>query len=33
MRDIISIALIKVGQKGNIIAEEEIIKLVRITID
>jgi hypothetical protein len=33
MRDIISIALVRIAQKGNIIAEEEIIKLVRLTID
>jgi hypothetical protein len=33
MRDIISIALVRVAQKGNILAKEEIIKLVRFTID
>ena len=33
MRDIISIALVRIAQKGNIIAKEEIIKLVRFTID
>jgi hypothetical protein len=33
MRDIISIALVRIAQKGNILAEEEIIKLVRFTID
>ena len=33
MRDIISIALVRIAQKGNVIAREEIIKLVRFTID
>jgi hypothetical protein len=33
MRDIISIALVRIAQKGNIIAKEEVIKLVRFTID
>jgi len=33
MRDIISIALVRIAQKGNIIAKEEITKLVRFTID
>jgi hypothetical protein len=33
MRDIISIALVRVAQKGNVIAQEEIIKLVKFTID
>jgi uncharacterized protein YlxP (DUF503 family) len=33
MRDIISIALVRIAQKGNIIAKEEIIKLIRFTID
>ena len=33
MRDIISIALVRVAQKGNIMAKEEIIKLVKFTID
>jgi len=33
MRDIISIALVRIAQKGNVIAKEEIIKLVRFTID
>ena len=32
MRDIISIALVRIAQKGNIIAREEIIKLVWLTI-
>jgi hypothetical protein len=32
MRDIISIALVRIAQKGNLIAREEIIKLVRFTI-
>jgi len=32
MRDIISIALVRIAQKGNVIAREEIIKLVRFTI-
>jgi hypothetical protein len=32
MRDIISIALVRIAQKGNILAEEEIIKLVWFTI-
>lgn len=33
LRDIISIALVRIAQKGNIIAKEEIIRLVRFTID
>jgi hypothetical protein len=33
MRDIISIALVRIAQKGNVIAKEEVIKLVRFTID
>lgn len=33
MRDIISIALVRIAQKGNITAKQEIIKLVRFTID
>lgn len=33
IRDSISIALVRVAQKGNIIAKREIIKLVRFTID
>lgn len=32
MRDIISIALVRIAQKGNTVAKEEIIKLVRFTI-
>jgi hypothetical protein len=33
MRDIIIISLVRIAQKGNVIAKEEIIKLVRFTID
>jgi hypothetical protein len=33
LRDIISITLVRIAQKGNITAKEEIIKLVRFTID
>jgi hypothetical protein len=33
LRDMISIALVRIAQKGNIIAKEEIMKLVRFTID
>ena len=33
IRDSISIALVRLAQKGNIIAKSEIIKLVRFTID
>jgi hypothetical protein len=33
MRDIISIALVRIAQKGNVLAKEEITKLVRFTID
>jgi hypothetical protein len=33
LRDMISISLVRIAQKGNIIAKEEIIKLVRFTID
>jgi len=33
LQDIISIALVRIAQKGNVIAKEEIIKLVRFTID
>jgi hypothetical protein len=32
VRDIISIALVRIAQKGNVIAKEEIIKLVRFTV-
>ena len=32
MQDIISIALVRIAQKGNVIAKEEIIKLVRFTV-
>jgi hypothetical protein len=32
-RDIISIALVRIAQKGNVTARQEIIKLVRFTID
>jgi hypothetical protein len=32
-RDIISIALVRIAQKGNVTAKQEIIKLVRFTID
>lgn len=33
VRDIICIALVRIAQKGNILAKEEIVKLVRFTID
>ncbi len=33
MRDIISIALVRLAQKGNISARQEIIKLIRFTVD
>jgi hypothetical protein len=33
MRDIICISLVRIAQKGNILAKEEIMKLVRFTID
>jgi hypothetical protein len=33
LRDIISITLVRIAQKGNITAKEEITKLVRFTID
>ena len=33
IRDIISIALVRIAQKGNVTAKQEIIKLVRLTID
>jgi hypothetical protein len=33
VRDIISIALVRIAQKGNVTARQEIIKLVRFTID
>ena len=33
IRDIISIALVRISQKGNVTAKQEIIKLVRFTID
>lgn len=33
IRDIISIALVRIAQKGNTIARREIIKLLRFTID
>ena len=32
MRDNISIALVRIAQKGNVIAKDEIIKLVRFTV-
>jgi len=33
VRDIISIALVRIAQQGNLAAKQEIIKLVRFTID
>jgi len=33
IRDIISITLVRIAQKGNALAKQEIIKLVRFTID
>lgn len=33
IRDIISIALVRIAQKGNVTAKQEIIKLVRFTVD
>jgi hypothetical protein len=33
IRDIISIALVRIAQKGNVTARQEIIKLLRLTID
>ncbi|MDH5202486.1 MAG: hypothetical protein OEW69_04430 [Nitrospirota bacterium] len=33
IRDIISIALVRIAQKGNVTAKQEIINLVRFTID
>ena len=33
IRDIISIALVRIAQKGNVLAKHEIIKLVSFTID
>ncbi len=33
MRDLISIALVRIAQKGNLLANEEITKLIRFTID
>lgn len=33
MRDSIIITLVRIAQKGNIVAKEEIIKLVRFTVD
>ena len=33
IRDMISIALVRIAQKGNVTAKREIIKLVRFTID
>ena len=33
IRDIISIALVRIAQKGNMTAQQEIVKLVRFTID
>ena len=33
IRDIISIALVRIAQKGNVTAKQELIKLVRFTID
>jgi hypothetical protein len=33
IRDIISIALVRIAQKGNVAAKKEIITLVRFTID
>ncbi len=33
IRDVISIALVRIAQKGNVTAKQEIIKLLRFTID
>ncbi len=33
VRDIISIALVRIARQGNLVAKQEIIKLVRFTID
>ncbi len=33
VRDIICIALVRIAQKGNILAKKEIVKLIRFTID
>jgi hypothetical protein len=33
IRDLISIALVRIAQKGNIVAKQEIIKLLSFTID
>ena len=33
IRDIISISLVRIAQKGNVTAKKEIIKLVRFTVD
>jgi hypothetical protein len=33
LRDLISISLVRIAQKGNLVAREEIMKLVRFTID
>ncbi len=33
VRDIISIALVRIAQQGNVAAKQEIIKLLRLTID
>ena len=33
VRDIISIALVRIAQKGNAVAKQELIKLVKLTID
>jgi len=33
IRDIISIALVRIAQKGNVLAKREIVKLVRFTIE
>jgi hypothetical protein len=33
LRDIISISLVRIAQKGNIVAKEEISRLVRFTVD
>ena len=33
IRDIISIALVRIAQKGNVTARQEVVKLLRLTID
>ena len=33
VRDIVAVALVRVAQRGNLVAKEEIVKLVRYTID